>query len=245
VSLYNRPIFSALNGLHSPWSDQVWLALTTTGDGFILALILGAFLLVNPRVTVLGLGLILASSACVHAIKWALPLPRPVEALEWIHVVGPVLRHGSFPSGHSASAFAAAIAIASYWRSSTGTALVLVGASLISVSRIFVGAHFPLDVLAGTICSLTVFLIGIVTVWPRWEKMIPEAPVFASTRFRLIVWVEMAAASFGALIYAPLFSSCAPVAAVVSALVLSFVTFRFIRLRSQSMSNISSPGPLS
>jgi len=173
VARYNRPIFSAVNGLHSPWTDQGWLALTTLGDGFILALILGAFLLINPRVTVLGLALMLASSACVHVVKWALPVPRPVEALEWVHVVGPILRHGSFPSGHSASAFAAAMAIAHYWRSSMGTALVLVGASLISVSRIFVGAHFPLDVLAGTIFSLTVFLIAIVTVWPWCEERIP------------------------------------------------------------------------
>jgi len=55
----------------------------------------------------------------------------------------------------------------------------------------------------------------------------------------------MAAAAFGILIYAPRFSSCAPVSAVAAALVLFFVTFRFIRLRSKSMSNISSPGPLS
>lgn len=239
VAICDRPLFSVLNGYHSPWSDQVWLALTTLGDGFLLAIILGAFVLINPRVTLLGLGLMLASSAAVHAIKWTFPLPRPAEAMEWIHVVGPLLRHSSFPSGHSAAAFSAALAVAYYRGSAMGTALILTAATLVAVSRIFVGAHFPLDVIGGAVCSLTTLLLGLLTVWKWCEPRISDAPRFSSRVLRIFVWVEIVAAAFGVLVYAPLYAESAPVAAVVAGLVLVFVISRFIRLRAQSMNNVS------
>lgn len=53
----------------------------------------------------------------------------------------------SFPSGHTTSAFAAAVALgmmALRWR-----ALLLSAAALIGVSRVLVGAHYPSDVVAG------------------------------------------------------------------------------------------------
>lgn len=53
----------------------------------------------------------------------------------------------SFPSGHTTSAFAAAIALG-YMRQDWRRGL-LAGAVLIGLSRILVGAHFPSDVVAG------------------------------------------------------------------------------------------------
>jgi undecaprenyl-diphosphatase len=226
VRIFDRTLFSTINGFHSPLSDQVWLGLTTLGDGFLLAIILGAFLLANPRVTVLGLALLLASGAAVQVIKGAFPVPRPVEALEAIHVVGPILRHGGFPSGHSAAVFSAALAVGCYCRSGIGTALVIASALLVAVSRIFVGAHFPSDVVGGMICSLAALLLWLPFVWSRWERKVPPRPPFSSRTFRAIVWLEISAAAFGLLVYGPLFSESAPVAAVVSLAVLLFVIFR-------------------
>jgi len=64
----------------------------------------------------------------------------------------------SFPSGHSCAAFAAAVA----WWKTLPTALPrrlgLVMAALMALSRLYVGVHFPSDVLAGalvgTMCAL-------------------------------------------------------------------------------------------
>jgi undecaprenyl-diphosphatase len=53
----------------------------------------------------------------------------------------------SFPSGHTSAAFAIAVALAGEG-SGLGT-LTLVLASGIAVSRVYLGAHYPLDVAAG------------------------------------------------------------------------------------------------
>lgn len=65
----------------------------------------------------------------------------------------------SFPSGHSATSFACAIAIAHFNLGLGIPALIL--ASLISVSRVYLFVHFPSDVIIGSISGLTFGWIGI------------------------------------------------------------------------------------
>jgi undecaprenyl-diphosphatase len=55
----------------------------------------------------------------------------------------------SFPSGHTSAAFAIAVALAG--EGSGLGALTLVLASGIAVSRVYLGAHYPLDVAAGVV----------------------------------------------------------------------------------------------
>lgn len=55
----------------------------------------------------------------------------------------------SFPSGHSAAAFAVAVALAGEGHSLGNLALVL--ASCIAISRVYLGAHYPLDVMMGAL----------------------------------------------------------------------------------------------
>ena len=95
VHMHNVPLFKALNGAHSPISDIFWLSMTTLGDGLILGVILGAFLVVNPRITVLGLTLVITSSLVMHGVKLAFPTLRPAALLDNVHVLGPLLRSGS------------------------------------------------------------------------------------------------------------------------------------------------------
>lgn len=62
--------------------------------------------------------------------------------------------HSSFPSGHSNTAFAMALAIGALWPKARLPALA--AASMIAASRIIVGAHFLSDVFAGmTVAVLT------------------------------------------------------------------------------------------
>ena len=87
------------------------------------------------------------------------PSLRPVEMLDAVHVVGPLLRSGSFPSGHAAAAIAAGLSIAFYGSFKPTGLLAIFVAFFIGISRIFVGAHFPKDVLAGMVCAFVLFLI--------------------------------------------------------------------------------------
>ena len=65
----------------------------------------------------------------------------------------------SFPSGHSATSFACAIALA-HFDLGLGSAAFIV-ASLIAVSRVYLFVHFPSDVIIGCISGLTFGWIGI------------------------------------------------------------------------------------
>jgi membrane-associated phospholipid phosphatase len=232
VSIHNPLLFSAINGLHSPYSDPVWLGLTTLGDGYLLMVVLAACGLINPRVTLLGVTLMLLASIFVHAIKWAVPVPRPLEALGIVHVIGPTLRHASFPSGHSAAVFAAALGVIHYSRSLPCMIGVVALALLVGLSRIFVGAHFPLDVVGGALCALAAFLLVRATFWSTIESRIPASPAVGSPRYRWFVGLLIAGSLFGLFVYAPFAAESPLVAGAVFIAVLVFVVFR-IRTRNK------------
>jgi undecaprenyl-diphosphatase len=89
-----------------------------------------------------------------ETIKALVQRPRP-------HVSRIVaLPHSSsFPSGHATSSFACAVVIGALVPRLRGAVLIL--AVLIAYSRLYVGVHYPLDVLAGAGLGL---LVGLATV---------------------------------------------------------------------------------
>ncbi|MFB6100401.1 MAG: phosphatase PAP2 family protein [Candidatus Nanohalobium sp.] len=87
------------------------------------------------------LGLLIANSI-VYISKVLVSRPRPE------HILPEVARYSttsSFPSGHTATAFLLAGSLSS--QISRRTAYTM--ASLVGISRIYLGAHFPSDVVAG------------------------------------------------------------------------------------------------
>lgn len=83
--------------------------------------------------------------------------PRPFEFLPDVNQL--IVTEGlqsSFPSGHAAIAFALAFSV--YFADRTWGVSFLIIALLISLGRIFVGVHYPFDIVGG-------FLIGLLAVW--------------------------------------------------------------------------------
>ena len=66
----------------------------------------------------------------------------------------------SFPSGHATTAFAAAVAVSSFFPRLRVPLLAL--ATLVGVSRVYLGVHFALDVLAGAALGTA---IGLTVAW--------------------------------------------------------------------------------
>jgi membrane-associated phospholipid phosphatase len=223
VWIYNTPLFLCLNGLHSPWTDPVWLGLTTLGDGLILVIIVGAFLVVNPRVTVFGSILLLCSSFSINLVKVVFPTLRPAALLESVHIIGPLLRSGSFPSGHTASSMVAALVVAHFSRSPTVGACAITIGTLTSLSRIFVGAHFPRDVVGGMICALVLFIVFRKFVFPVYEDRIPERPDFSDRLLLAGLAVECVLVLFSMTYYAFHHAESPPVAAGAGLVLLCFV----------------------
>jgi len=193
--------------------------------------VLGCFLLINPRVTYVGLLVMFISSLLLHTIKITYPVPRPVEVLATVHVVGPVLRWNSFPSGHTASAVSAALAVAAFVPGRIRVGCALLVAALVAYSRISVGAHFPLDIVGGAICALVVFLVLRLFAWRSIMDRIPDRPVFSFRSFRLLLALEVCAAVFSLFVYAPCYAESPPAAAVIAVGVLVFLAVGYGKYR--------------
>ena len=78
---------------------------------------------------------------------------RPAASGDWAALIA-TPSSASFPSGHAATAFAAATAVAMLRPRLRVAALVL--AALVAASRVVLGVHYPLDVLAGSLAGAAV-----------------------------------------------------------------------------------------
>ncbi|MBL8683978.1 MAG: phosphatase PAP2 family protein [Myxococcales bacterium] len=89
-------------------------------------------------------------------VKRARP-PHNPQIQRLVHVLGDVPRRGSysFPSGTSALVFAGATIIWLAWGRRAGIA-AMVAATVVSLSRVYVGVHYPGDLLGGALVGALV-----------------------------------------------------------------------------------------
>ncbi len=92
--------------------------------------------------------------------KLALFRARPSEVLSGIVTRVPVGEDSSFPSGHAMSvAIGSAFALLRFRRKALAVALSVEGGA-ICYSRVYVGVHYPLDVVSGAFLAFAITLIG-------------------------------------------------------------------------------------
>ena len=152
VSATNRSLFVLLNGFGQRFDGALWLNLTLLGDGAVaLALVLPSIRR-SPRCFWAALIAAVFAALWVQVFKQVVIMPRPLAVLspEQFFQSGPAFRAVSFPSGHAAAIFA----IAGIWVMSLQGRTLLRGALLalavlVSLSRVMVGVHWPVDILWG------------------------------------------------------------------------------------------------
>lgn len=96
----------------------------------------------------------LATWAAAGFLKFIFALPRPYESF----AIDPLSFPGSFdsfPSGHAAFYMALALSIYRYHKKAGWVFIAL--AMLLSVSRIIMGVHYPLDIVAGWFTALVIY----------------------------------------------------------------------------------------
>jgi membrane-associated phospholipid phosphatase len=163
----NSAVFAAVNQLAAQnLPDSVLQAVTMLGEGLWEMALVAPFLLLAPRVNVAVLYAAPFTLIVTHLPKLLLHLPRPGSIPgEGAHLIDAPIAMNTFPSGHSVVAGLVAAAVilgCDFIRRRTGMTLIVLALScLIAWSRVAVGAHWPLDVLAGTGIGVGVGFVGV------------------------------------------------------------------------------------
>ena len=172
-------LFLSVNAWATWAPDVLWASLTNLGQTSILFGLFAPLLLVRPRWIMSAVCAVPFGALFSYGAKALFDAPRPGAVLEagHFHLIGHLLTSHSFPSGHAITAFTAAAAIlaarpqrSAWWP----VPLVLALALATGVSRIAVGAHWPLDVLAGAAGGWLSGLCGwrLSKRWPvMWESL--------------------------------------------------------------------------
>lgn len=146
----SEPAFAALVGI---WFLVGWLRrLPAERQGAVAALLAAG--------GALGVNQILAS-------VWYRPRPFLAHPGQVHHLLGHST-DSSFPSDHAAAAFAISGVLVAYHRRSGF--VVLAAAALVAYARVYVGDHYPADVLSGAAIGA-----GVGFVLVRWLSVIPRS----------------------------------------------------------------------
>ncbi len=167
-------VLLTVNGLHDAFQDALWWMVSAKWSSLLIFLALIWVLLhQNRRHTLLALAMLvlaflLADQVSSGLIKQLVERLRPTHnpALgDAVHIVNGY-RGGmyGFVSSHAANSFAAATFIALLLRNRAVTIGMTVWALLQCYSRVYLGVHYPGDILGG-------MAVGMLSGWLAWLLM--------------------------------------------------------------------------
>lgn len=160
--LFNNEIFHALNCTPANTrTNWLFLLLTSLADGLWVIMIATVAHSLRPRnFAVLVIALVIGN-ILLHSGKFLINADRPLLALGAgnVCVLGLPLTSRSFPSGHAFSAILLFLFLRprhSLWAGALVLALAVAGA----VSRIYVGVHFPRDIVTGGLIAVAAWFLA-------------------------------------------------------------------------------------
>ncbi len=159
-------VFSFFNAHgHRPlWLDRTMLAITELGNGIVtIAIALILFFAVDHQLAYKFVWGTLTLWLIVELMKVLIRRPRPFTKMTDTRVVGTRARGKSFPSGHTSQAFYIATLLFQYFHANILLAVVLyITALLVGITRMYMGMHYPRDVLAGAMLGTCWGVVGVI-----------------------------------------------------------------------------------
>ena len=151
--------------LRSPLATALvtfWTNLGNAGILWIAAAVIMLFFKKTRRAGALALGGLLINLIIVNGfLKPVIGRPRPWVLIDgWVPLV--YSDDPSFPSGHTSASFAFAAAAWCALDAKWAKVLIVAAAALMGLSRLYVGVHFPSDVVGGAVIGAA---CGLLAVW--------------------------------------------------------------------------------
>jgi undecaprenyl-diphosphatase len=176
IESVDRALMNWLRAVDTPWLDAAMTWISASGGAGMIWLILAVCAFVRPQDRAAAwrvlLTIALAYTLVDGIVKPLVARPRPrlaavtsresptsasptersPRALAPKRTLPPMPRSYSFPSGHAASTFGAAVTVSRMWPQTRVIWWTL--ALLIGYSRVYLGHHYPLDVIGGAVFGI-------------------------------------------------------------------------------------------
>lgn len=163
--------------LQNSFFDAVMPFITNRAYLLILPLYVWFFLKDKNKALValvLGIASLLVSDWAANSLKHLFGRERPCNALEGVRVLVGCGKAFSMPSNHAVNSFAFITPFYVFIKNKLKFAFAAV-AVLVAFSRVYVGAHYPSDVLVGAFIGVLLSL-SVLRLYGRWSLRIKEKP---------------------------------------------------------------------
>ena len=143
--------------VRNPILDSIMIFITSLGNGGMIWIAATILLLIPKKTRKAGVmsAVALLGSLIINnnIVKNIVQRPRPFVTFADLQIIIPTPSEFSFPSGHTSSSFAAAAVFYRHLPKKLGIPSVIL-AGLIGFSRLYVGVHYPTDVIAGVLMGI-------------------------------------------------------------------------------------------
>ena len=195
---FDMKVYQFAEQLRGPVFDKIMVFFTHMGDGGYFWIALSVVLLLFKKTRKYGLAMAgaLAAASLLNSIvlKSLFDRPRPyiMDISNWQRVATDGWMYEmpfeslkeksvSFPSGHTASSFAAAIGV--FYIDKKKGIVPLIVAALIGFSRIYIHVHYPSDVVGGVITGVVFGLLACVIIFKVFGGLLDKLK--EKTNYRL------------------------------------------------------------
>lgn len=164
---WDQDLFFYLNGKNCEWLDPIMSAISSHAAwALICILVIGVLIYKNRywglRAAVFLVAGLAANSIVNNIVKYIVQRPRPANALEGVHQLGGVDLSYSFFSAHTSNSICLALFVTLYFRHKYYGFLIFLWAMVVAYSRIYLGRHYPLDIICGLVFGL---VTGCLSYW--------------------------------------------------------------------------------